>query len=144
MGQSSKQDFFTTRTLFSHGASAQTLIPILEVDFFPAFPRHSSVRTPTGRLNFSTWVFSCVSYLQGQNLWLCLSSIIHLSYEEQEDWDTKKNPNPKDREVHFSFNRLKKHLPPAPLCIYPKRERMQPLNSNWDKSFSSDHSPSDS
>lgn len=144
IGQSSKQDFFTTRTLFIHGASAQTLTPILEVDFFPAFQRHSSVRTPTVHLNFSTWVFSCVWYLQGQNLWLCLSSIIHLSYEEQEDCDTKKKPKPKDREVLFSFNCLKKHLPPGPLWIYAKRERMQPLNSNWDKSFSSDHSPSDS
>lgn len=106
------------------------------MDFFPAFPRHSSVRTPTVHLNFSTWVFSCVRYLQGQNLWLCLSSVIHLSSEEQEDWDTKKNPNPKGREVHFSFNCLKKHLPPGPLWIYAKRERMQPLNSNWDKSLS--------
>lgn len=89
-GRSSKQDFFTTRTLFIHRASAQTLIPTLEADLFPAFQRHSSLRTPTVHLNFSTWVFWCVWYLQGQNLWLCLSSIIHLSYEEQDDCDLQK------------------------------------------------------
>lgn len=57
-------------TLFIHGASAQTVVSISEVDLFPAIQRHSSVITLTSHC-------------------LALSLIIHLSYEVQEDSDIK-------------------------------------------------------
>lgn len=119
--------FFTIGALFIQRASAQTLIPFLELDLFPAFQRHSSVRTPTVHLNFSTWVFWCLWYLQGQGHWLFLSSIIHLTYEEQEDCDIKKKEKKptekKEERSQFLFQLPEKNTLLLDPCGYTQTQR---------------------